>query len=288
MTTNCGLFYPNIDSKATLSSGSWEATMPLSNLQTRTISEVARTTDDANASTKFLATLDKSRPIAVVALVNHNLSTGSTYRVRLYDDAGLTMLAYDSGTLDVFPTFYDEDTDPGGWDGGNLFDLGLTEEERELYTATLVHLLTTVTSAQYMLVELFDTSNPDGYVQIGRLFMADGWTPTVNMQYGAALGYTSRDEIDEADSGAEYFNARPAPRYAQFELGFLSEAEAMGRAFDLQRIVGTTGEVLFVWNQEDTLHSLRRTFLARLRELSPIEQNYFDNFRTTHAVKELL
>lgn len=288
MTTTCGLFYPNIDDKATLSGGSWEATLPLSNLQTRTIKQYARTTDDANASTKFTATLDKARSMSVVGLIDHNLSVDATYRIRLYDDAGLTMLAYDSGVTVVFPTFYDEDTDPGGWDGGNLWDLGLTEEEREVYTASLVHLLTVETSAQYLLFELFDTSNPDGYVQAGRLFMGSGWTPAVNMQYGASLSYESRDEIDEADSGAEFFNARPAPRIAQFELGFMTQDEGMGRAFDMQRIVGTTGEVLFIWNQEDTLHFLRRTFLARLRSLSPIEQNYFDNFRTTHEVKELL
>lgn len=288
MTTNCGLFYPNIDGKATLTGGSWEVSLPLTNLQTREIKQYARTTDDANASTKFTATLDRARPLSVVALIDHNLSTSATYRIRLYDDAGLTMLAYDSGTMDVFGTVYDEDTEPGGWDGGNLWDLGLTEEEREGLTASLVHLLTTATSAQYLLFELFDTSNLDGYVQAGRLFMGSGWTPAVNMQYGASLRYESRDEIDEADSGAEYFNARPAPRIAQFELGFMTQDEGMGRAFDMQRIVGTTGEVLFIWNQADTLHFLRRSFLARLRTLSPIEQNYFDNLRTTHEVKELL
>lgn len=288
MTTTCGLFYPNIDSKATLSLGSWSATLPLANLQDRTVQLVARTTDAANASSKFLATFDKARPMNVVALVNHNLGVDATYRFRLYDDAGLTMLAYDSGAVNVFGTFYDEDTDPGGWDGGNLWDLGLTAEEREGLTPTLVHLLPTTVSARYLLVELFDSANPAGYVQAGRFFVANGWTPAYNMAYGASLQYEPRDEIAEADSGAEYFNARPAPRVARFELGFMSEAEGMARAFDMQRTLGTTREVLFMWNQADTLHFLRRTFLARMRVLSPIEENFFDNLRNTHEVKELL
>jgi len=285
---NALLCYPNIDTRATLSMGSWTATMPLNNLKTRVIKEYARTTNTLASSTRFLATFDKARPMRVVNLTDHNLTTSASYRVRLFDDAALTMLAYDSGEVRTFGQIYDETTVPGGWDGGNLFDLTTTEEEREGLTAAIVHVMPTTVAAQYLLVELFDTTNPAGYVQAGRLFVGDAWEPIYNMSYGAGLSYENRDEIDEADSGSEYFNTRPSPRVARFTLGFMTEDEAMTRAFDMQRTQGATQDVLFVWNQSDVAHAARRSFLGRLRSLQPIEQDFFDNFRSTHEIKELL
>lgn len=289
MTMNskhAALCYPNIDTKATLSGGAWTMGLPLNNLKTRRIKQTARSTNLLPASTQFVATFDKSRPMRAVSLANHNLTIDATYRMRFYDDVGLTELVADSTELPVFSAVYDEETDPGGWDGGNLWDLTLTEEDRQGLNAYLTYLLPDSISAQYVLVELFDEVNPAGYVEAGRLFVGDAWTPTHNMSYGASLQYEPRSKTRESDSGGEYHAVRPAPRVARFALGFMSEEEGMARALDMQRTLGTTEDVLFIWNQSDTLHAQRRTYLGRFRELNPIEQDFFNNFRTTHECKE--
>lgn len=287
-SNNALLCYPNIDNKGMLSGGSWTTQLPLSNLQTRIIKEYARSTNTLAASTRFLLTLDRPRQFRAFNLTDHNLSTAAMHRIRVYDDAALTVLSYDSGLLPAFSQIYDETNVPEGWDGLNLFDLLFTEEEREGLYASLTHVMPAPLTAQYVLWELFDTTNPDGYIQAGRLFVGDAWEPINNMSYGASLAYESRDEIDEADSGTEYFNVKASPRVARFSLNFMSEDEGMGRAFDMQRTLGVTKEMLFIWNQSDTQHAVRRTFLGRMRSLSPVEQDFFNNFRTTHEIKELL
>jgi hypothetical protein len=62
----------------------------------------------------------------------------------------------------------------------------------------------------------------------------------------------------------------------------------MFRAFDIQRVASIHKEVLFVWDPADTKHLIRRSFLGRLQELSPLEQPYYDAHQTAFTVKELL
>lgn len=278
--------YPNRTDESTLSGGAWTATLPLSNLQSRLIAKVARSTDAANASTKFDLVLAKKRLIRVLSLVNHNLSSTSTYRIRSFADAGFTNLIYDSGVAAVWPVVY-----PSGileWEADNFWSGQLLDEDKIGYNLTLVHVLATATFAQYFRFEFFDSSNPAGYVQIGRLFLASEWQPVVNMNYGASLAYETKTAISEAISGAEYFDRRTPYRVARFTLGFMSEDEGMARAFDLQRTAGIDGEVLYMWDTKDTVHRLRRSFLGRLRSLSAIDMPYFNNTQTSFEIKELL
>jgi hypothetical protein len=67
---------------ASLSGGSWEATLPLTNLQDRKLSKVARSTDDANASTKLVADLGDDYYVRAVSLHKTNLSRAGRYRIR--------------------------------------------------------------------------------------------------------------------------------------------------------------------------------------------------------------
>lgn len=72
----------------TLSGGSWETTLPRTNLQDDRLHRVARTTNDATTSTVVAADLGVSRAMRVFGLVNHNLSAvtptnGDVPRVRV-------------------------------------------------------------------------------------------------------------------------------------------------------------------------------------------------------------
>ena len=260
------LAFPNRADEAALTGGLWSSALPRSNLQTRTIKEVARTSDATEASTQFLIDMGKARGVRVLALVDHNCTLDATYRVRGYTDGALTDLAYDSGVQPVFPDVYTESV--MDWDDGTMWDLGPSTDYLNGLTATLIHILSERSVAQYWLVTLADAANDAGYLQFGRLFIGDGFSPAINMAYGASLQYESRDEIDETYSGAEYFRRRPSPRVARFELGGLTEDEAMSQAFDAQRILGTSGEVLFMYSTTDTTQLLRRSFLGRMRTLS--------------------
>ena len=264
--------------------GSWQASLPLTNLQNRTLSKVARSTDDANASTRLRFSLDTARVIGVLSVVNHNLSTTAQYRYRIYSDSGYATLAYDSGLIDVwaqaaFGTYE--------WEDLRFWDLTITDDDRELFTKTLTHIPTTIVSEQYHQIEFFDTANPDGYVQLGRIFIGSSYQPTINMSLGAGIGYENNTLIDAAMSGAEYFDRRDSFRVARFTLEHLSDSEAVFNN-DLQKLSGTDAEVLYIWDPSDTANLQRRAFLGRIRSLSAIEQPYATLFRTGYEIKELL
>ena len=278
--------YPNRADECTLTGGSWTAGLPLANLQTRVINQVARSTDATAASTKFDFTLSRARGIKMVALIKHNMSLAATYRVRAYSDSGRTVLVADSGTLPVFPVIY-----PDGileWEDDNWWSGQLLEEDRLSFTLNVVQLFTTADFAQYWRVELVDTANTDGYVQIGRLFVGNSWAPTTNMSYGASLGYEPRTDIEEADGGAEYFYVRPKRRIARFSLEWLTEGEAMARVLDMQRTLDVQGEVFYMWDSADTTHLLRRSFIGRLRTLNAIENPYPGIHKNAFEIQELI
>ena len=281
------LAYPNRDSDCTLAGGAWSVTLPLNNLKTRTFTEFARTTDAAAASTKFTFVFSRVRKIQAQALANHNFSVQAQYRISWFRDVAMTDLAYQSAITDVFPMIYTEET--ADWDEGNFWDLRITEEDRAAFRQTMIH----VAPRRYAgiragLVEIFDTANADGYLQAGRLFIADGWTPVFGMGLGAGIQYESRDENAQAYSGARYFRSKPGPRVARFNMPSLTISEGMVNALDFQRQLGTSGECLFMYEQKDTIYKQRRSFIGVPRALSPIEQPYKLEMSNAFEIEESL
>lgn len=283
---NAILAYGNKIDDATLSGGSWLAALPLDNLKDRRIGKVARSTSPSPGSTQFDADYGGTRLLRLVAIVNHNLSLDAEYRIRLSIDPAFATTVADSGWLPVWPVVNPFGTitwgDPNWWTGQ------ISQEEQEAYTSILTYILPTSVNARYMRIELSDPTNPDGYVQLGRPFTANGWQPVRNMVYGASLQWENRSEVSETLSGAEYFNERAAPRVARFELQAMTESEAMAIAFEIQRSSGITREIFYVWDPEDTVHALRRQFMGRLRQLSPIENPGPNRWRSPFEIKELL
>jgi hypothetical protein len=110
----------------------------------------------------------------------------------------------------------------------------------------------------------------------------------VNINYGGSIGFESRTVVDEAIGGAEFFDQRRAPRIAQIRLGYMTTDEAYSRAFELQRLLDVHGEVFFMYDPDDTLHLIRRSWLARCKTLSAIEHPYLDNHATAFELKEIL
>lgn len=284
--TNAVIAYGNQADVAALSGGSWTSSLPLANLQDRRLGRVARTSNLLTASTKFDADFGGTRLFRTIALVNHNLSLSAQYRIRLSTAADFSTSVADTGWLGVWPTVYPLGSLP--WGSPSWWSGRYSAEEVAGYTGALIYVLPTSTNARYLRVEFNDAGNADGYLDLGRLFAADGWQPTRNMVYGASLAWEDPSEIQEALSGAEYFNERSKRRVARFGLEAMTENEALARAFDVQHQVGVTKEVLFVWDPGDSTHSLRRRFLGRLRTLSAIENPGPDRWRTPFEIKELL
>ncbi|MYM37267.1 hypothetical protein GTP38_23350 [Duganella sp. FT94W] len=282
------LAFPNRIDQSSLSGGSWVGTLPLANLKNRLLGKVARSTGLALASTRFDIDLGAARVSRVFQLVRHNLSMGARYRLRGSRVADFSTTVYDSGAAfsDVWPEVY-----PFGtleWEDDSWWSRRYAAEEIDGYTPTLTVVMPANVLAQYWRVEIDDASNPAGYAQIGRVFIGPAWQPTINIIYGASVKWVARSEVQEARSGAEYFDRRVPYRESAFTLSHMEQDEAFSQAFELQRRAGIDMEVVWIHDPDDTVHAIRRQYLGRMRELSAIEYPEFNLNSAAFVHKEII
>ena len=282
---NCLICYPNFADQCAVAGGAWSAGLPLANVLTGEIQRTARTLGTDPGATQMVVTLDRARPLFAVALVNHNLTSGGQYRITASIHADFSEPAWVVDWKDAWPALSTTDSllweDPEWWSGKPAL------EELAGYPANLLELVNGAL-VRYLRFEFRDTGNPAGFLEFGRLFLGRSWSPARNMSHGAALAWRPRSEIQESFSGTEYFTTKPSYREALFSLDWLNHREAMEKAFELQRLLGVTGELYFVFDPADRQNLPRQSFLGRLEELSPIEYPHPGINKTSFKIKELI
>ena len=285
--SNILLAYQNRTDEGALSGGSWLASLPLVNLQNRLVQRVARSSAATLAATQFDMDFGSVKTIGVVALVVHNMSVGAKVRIRSDDAADFATPTYDSGWVDVWPSGM-VPQDLLEWEEDNFWLGTLSANARAGYQSPFIHVLSAPQTYRYWRVEVDDTTNTDGYVQIGRLFMSATWTPTVNYSYGAGLGYKDTSPIEKSLSGAEYFDVQTKAREFSFTLEGLTDTEAYDVVLQLQRVAGISGEILQIPDLDDTTRIPARAYVGRLVDLQPIDNNQPDRFKVQLKVRELI
>lgn len=259
--SNLLLAHNNRANSCTLSNGSWvsNSTLSLDNLKDEDIDKVARSGSVGTVSTRFAADLGAAYPLRVVALINHNL-TAATATVRV--KAGTA--APDSSN--VFAT-------------GQVYDSGVVNAKRmTLYGDTpsdwgaqyaFIQAFNTIT-ARYVTVDIDDMSNPASYVQIGRLFIGDGFQPTVNAKWGLQDVRYDLAEQTQSKTGKKFFMKWGKRRGVEFVMEELTQAEG-DRVHEMEGALGLSEEVLYVPDPADAALTQRYGFLGLLESLDPME-----------------
>lgn len=280
--------FPNRVDDGSLSGGSWRAALPLVNLQTRPIAEVARSTNATNGSTKFDIDLGAAKRVQIVSLVNHNFSLDATWRLQGANVSDFSVLLYDSGATaqPVWPGVYP--TLSLDWEAPNWWSGQYTDEEKEGYTAAATHVLSAKVYARYWRIQIFDTTNAAGYVQFGRVFIGPAWQPSVNMLRGSSIGWGTDTQTQKARSGTKYFDRRTPYRVTRFTLDWLDQDEAFGAAFEIQRQAGIDKEIFWIENPDDTLQALRRQYLGTLQQLNPLIYSNPEDHTTAFEIEEVI
>ncbi|ACT50861.1 hypothetical protein [Methylovorus glucosotrophus] len=280
------LCWPNRISQSVLTGGAWRPTLPLSNVANRVFAKKARSLDATEASTQFRISLDKSRPIAVVSLAAHNFTQSAKVRVVAYTDLAATTIAYDTSFKPAWPSSYLlerlEWEDNNFWFGETVLDSGSE------YTPLTTLFFDDLYNCQAIDVFISDTTNGDGYIDIGRCFLASAWQPEFNISYGITHGHIINTEIDEAYDGTEYFDRKRAKRTASFDMRALDRTEAFAVLYAMQRDLGIDRELLYAYELAETDASFYRTFIARIKQPDPIAQPYYDTFNAPLNIQEIL
>lgn len=283
---NLKLGFPNRIDAATVSGGSWQSTLPLTNIKDRRLSRLARSTSAALANTIINIDLGAAKTVGAVALVTHNLSAGALVRVRGDDAADFITPLYDSGWLNAWPS--------GAipislleWEDDNFWLGTVNSEAIAGYQSPYINIIDSRPVLRYWRIEINDTTNAAGYVQVGRVFIGDTWTTTYNPVYGVGLGTEDQTQIESSMGGEEYFDISKRYRVHRFSLKALSPTEAYSRVIDMQKLAGVSGEILIIPDASDISNGFRRNFLCRMRSLSPVVDEAYGIKSVDFEVKEI-
>jgi hypothetical protein len=242
---------------AILSGGSFTATLPLSNIASTLLSQVARTTNSTTASTQFVADLQSAPAIKALCLAWHNITAAGTIRIRAYTNAGLTTLAWDYTT--------------------NVWPAGFTAADVADYPKNWTFILPTAITARYWKIEISDTTNPAGYVEFGRFWIgcAD-FAPARSILVGYQLGWELRDVSEESLGGVDWIEQRTPRRRQVVTFPDLLPAESRAGLIMVKNLT-LYGVLLFVTESTDTAADmLLKAYPARIKSASALTFPYFN------------
>ena len=207
------------------------------------------------------------RSIGAVVLPNHNLSQTATYVINIYKDSSLTVLAGTySGTLS--PVIYPFGSVP--FEDVHWYNGQYTAEEYSNFLVPVLALFTPSVIGRYVQVQITDTSNVAGYIQLPRLFISPGYQPSINMAQGAQLIPVDPSPIVTTLGGYRAIDQRPKFREFHLVINAMPNSEAFAQAFDQQFANGLGNQVFFSANPSDMNNLFGFSFLANMTKLNPI------------------
>ena len=166
-------------------------------------------------------------------------------------------------------------TDPLTYDSGFPLALpsGSTAETRAgLNVAAVAIVPSTATDARYWRVNIRDTANAAGYVDVARLIIAGGYQPTFNFSVGATVTTESETTRTVTDGGAAIYDTRPLRRVARFAVDNLEANEAWLSAWRVMKRLGASNQCFLVLDPDADADTMAETaFLCVPRELSVLE-----------------
>ncbi len=156
--------------------------------------------------------------------------------------------------------------DPNFWTGVQPID---DPDQAGIF---VIHVFEQDTTAKYWRFEIDDVANPDGFVEIGRLFMGLAWRPSMNFaQQGNRFGWKPKTTVQESLSGSRFYNRRPSQRFFQFSFPALPTAEIWDDVHRINVISNLDRQVFIIPDPDDLDNRNKRSFLGNLTELSGIE-----------------
>ena len=277
---NLRLLLNNLLDTATLSvSPALAASLPADNLKIARRDAVARTT---GLNTQHVyGNLAAPNWIDTVALWGHNLTSGGSWRIRLYDAADRTgTLVYDSGAQAAVA----------------LKTLGeLTwgiSPLNEYWSATGVtpHTVLALTTAVYAAsfdLEWSDAANPAGYTQVGRVYLGKSFVPTVNFDWGQSLRQQDDSSYLRSAAGSLFVDRSNRYRVLTLTLSWLTDEEVT-RLFDELGARGKETDVLVsAYPDAGPGRRLQHTLAARLSELPEVTRRFLNTSATALTFVEI-
>jgi hypothetical protein len=250
------LYNPQSDI-AVLSGGAWlNGDVGLENVQNDKYWRVARSVTANPSNTQIRLNMLGNVEIRGFAIVLNNATTSVQVRVSAYSDAGYSSLVYMSPW----------------YSGGQSGDWRDTERSPIIAGDFKQSVI-----ARFWLVEIDDSENPEGYIDVGRLFMGSAFSPSFNYSSdGNSFRFKNNAITATTLAGNTLYWRRINPRQWNGTFPALPEDEIFGSVYDFIRYVGFDREVFIMPDPDDTSHAQTRQFFATIIQQDPFQQYGWD------------
>jgi hypothetical protein len=263
--------FPDKTLDSSLYGGSWDSNFPLSNLCIKDMALRARSSNLLTTSTTFDGDLGSITKLRVLGIPGgHNFSISATIRVRFSTVPNFATSVYDSGTVAVYPNYYDDSSLDWGQPVLTGGKPNTTHAINMRYPIFFV--APTSVNASYYRVEVVDNNNPAGYIELRRCFVSPGLQASVKLEVGASWGLDNLTRESKSLNGTPQYDRIESPRNVVFTLNNITPEVGSGQYLEASRILGTDQELFFIANPDATSMSMRiQSFMGRLRQLAPYE-----------------
>lgn len=276
------IYHTNAIETATLSGGSWDATLSLEKLRDPRPQLKAQSADTQLTSTQFRISLVVPRTLIGIQLISTNLSQAAQYKVSWYSDSGFTTLVDTTGWVAVGESIDWSDTDEWPewesedfWLGSQAFvdPDNLGRDLRIRFAAEIV--------AQYIKIEIDDTSNAAGAIRIGHVYVGTAFVPTLNFAPDSnRIARVTNTSMRRTPGGARYYARRGAGQAMVVAWPHLPSEEVLGEIDDIVLIHDIDKPVYVDRDPENTDASGQKTaFLATIEQLPDyvLTSSFFDS-----------
>lgn len=284
MAENVLFGHPNEIDSATVFGGSWTGDQPITEVQDRIINRRARSSSLSTSDAQVNIDLFSGTNVVCIAIVGHQIRPDAKWRIEAFSDSARTNRTYDSGSIYAWQS---EDNANRTWSDSSFPTGRPKPDDVNDINWPLVHTILSGQNDLYWRITIDDQANADGYVEVGRVFIGYAWQSPINFSGGSSEQWNDDSDVEESFSGAEFFRNRTPFRRVDGTLKLLNVDPAFGRAQELMRRAKRTKEVMFVPRPDDPNHLNRRSFLARMEELPPLERIVPDLSSQPFRVKEL-
>lgn len=233
--SKAAIWTPTIGDAGTFveSSTAASASMAVENLQNQQPTRRWRSTDLNSAY--FIMDFGGDYTVDSVLMLYTNATNQADIRVRM--DGVLADVSGESADLDTGQVSHWPEYD----NNGTPTLVPITGWDR---THAIVHF--TATTKRYLRVDVYDSTNADGYYEAGRLYVSTIYQPTLNVEYGSSMPWpVERQARLESAGGALHPIARPRINSLSCSWQFKYEDELMEEMYELARLRGTSNDLVY-------------------------------------------
>lgn len=272
--------YADYVPKSVVTGGSYLAALPISNIKTDDIEEVARTASLDPTDTQFNIDTGSIPAVGLIVIKVNNASPNLQYRVRSYSDAAMTSVSFDTTQTQIESGSQVDWSDPDtwlAWEDANFWTGIVPSEYGDLPFYIVVPIPAADASqgqVRYWKFEFFDETNIDGYLDFGSAMMFRIFRP----QYNYAPDSNSSDltflqSMEESDGGRRTYEEKGLRRVVRFSWPVITEAEAFDDWMRIGLLSRTSRRIFILPEETETGDRLRlRAFPATFTKSPSIAQ----------------